>query len=114
MSMEINGVNGQHKGTPAVKISQQEKSVYASIYNMLQKGGADTNENFLLDAKDFKDKELLNFAKSKGLVGRTWDAALSYVKGVINTTKESVIEIKKDAYNEKSGEYYDSAVQNDR
>lgn len=115
MSMEINGAaNQQRSGVSTIKVNQHDKEVYASIYNMLKNGDADKNENFLLDAKDFKDEALLDFAKSKGLVGRTWDAALKYVKGVINTKNESVIEIKKDAYNEKSGEYYDSAIQNGR
>lgn len=114
MSMEINGVNGKQNGAPAVKISQQDKEVYASIYNMLQNVEADKNDNWILDAKDFKDNAMLSFAKSKGLIGKNWNAAIEYVKGIITTKKESVIETKKDTFNEKTGEYYDSAIQDGR
>lgn len=115
MSMEIKGVGGQQQSAPsAVKVDSQDKTVYASIYNMLISDKSDSNDNMILDAKDFKDTALLDFAKNKGLIGRTWDAAIDYVKGVINSKKEHPIEINKDAFNVNTGEHYDSAVQNGR
>ena len=114
-SFEVNGPNVVQSSTSStVKLNQQDKQVYASIYNMLQSAESDKNNNWILDAKDFKDSELLSFAKSKGLVGKSWNAAIDYVKGIINGKKEQVIEINKDVLNERTGEHYDSAVQNGR
>jgi len=115
MSMEVNGpisAVGSHSLT--VKLSQQDKTSYTSVYDMLQKAGADKNDNWILDAKDFNDDSMLAFAISKGLIGRTWNAAIDYVKGVITSKKEQVIETKKDVLNERTGEYYDSNIQNGR
>lgn len=115
MSMEVNGSNGAQSANPSVvKLSQQDKMAYASIYDMLQNADTDSNSNWVLDAKDFKDKTLYSFAAAKGLIGKNWNAAIEYVKGIISNKKEPVTEMKKDVYNEKTGEYYDSTVQNGR
>lgn len=115
MSMKINGIIGQIKSDmSSVCVNQQDNVVYTSIYNMLKSGESDNNENFLLDAKDFEDETLLDFAKSKGLIGRTWNNALNYVKYVIHTNKEHAIEVRQNVFNDRTGEYYDSTLQNGR
>ena len=115
MSMEVNGSNGiPQQGSSTVKITQQDKAGYASIYNMLQDAESDKNDNWILDAKDFKDEALRSFAEAKGLIGKSWNAAIDYINGVIKNKKESVIQVNKDTYNEKTGELYDSSIQDGR